>query len=647
MKPTLTMIVYLQLFLSIILMTTNDMNLFVNGADTVTTEATTTTAAAAAVTRISNTDTKIASRRRSRRRTLRYETINTLYHPLSIVTDELALDMDLSIIKNELSRNDDDGWDSAYKIYKNGAYSKSTAIVTLNEPLQLLPPKTNNNNNNNDNEDEVLVVIENDTPVVGFSTTGNHLIKGYIVNGPIKNGDQILHVAYAISPIQEDYVNCQVGANPNPKFDGCFASDGNLRIGNVDGGDITTTTTSTSSYSTRENEQQQQEEEEGDEIEVYYSYNITSDNVNLRTIESLSTTAQELFYDCTSKISATTTTATSSRNINSNTNADQSSTTTATTTTTTTTTTNTPTTRNKYKYCPYPEYEKFVEYYGKYAYADHLIVTAFENGATRFRNGNVDFADSRIVGLTEFISKTMSYMSFYMYVIHEMEEALYKCRNKVNDNNKNNDDYDYDDDGNNSSSNANEDDAIHSWDKAVAYYSGSRSSISPRYSGDLLYGLADERCKEFRTCGDGRSILESNGTANVNFEINRLFTEGQQNIQNGQCQSARQDDRDIISQLMVVPLIQGTLRFAHIVDNDGSRDMEGDKHRSLGALFAMTTLPFLHDCNSIDAETIYDNMKIGHNPDFGQVKAAFGTYIQVINERQTAREKSRGRFAMR
>jgi hypothetical protein len=40
---------------------------------------------------------------------------------------------------------------------------------------------------------------------------------------------------------------------------------------------------------------------------------------------------------------------------------------------------------------PYPEYRKFVDYYGKYDYADHMISTAFRGEETDMKRGNQDF----------------------------------------------------------------------------------------------------------------------------------------------------------------------------------------------------------------------------------------------------------------
>jgi hypothetical protein len=48
----------------------------------------------------------------------------------------------------------------------------------------------------------------------------------------------------------------------------------------------------------------------------------------------------------------------------------------------------------------YPDFEKFVEFYGSATYADDWLQAAFSGGSTDFTNGNADFSgygnDSRV-----------------------------------------------------------------------------------------------------------------------------------------------------------------------------------------------------------------------------------------------------------
>jgi hypothetical protein len=50
-------------------------------------------------------------------------------------------------------------------------------------------------------------------------------VDGTQVSGTVlseaKENEQSLKIEYDIGEVQEDYVNCQVGANPSPITDGC------------------------------------------------------------------------------------------------------------------------------------------------------------------------------------------------------------------------------------------------------------------------------------------------------------------------------------------------------------------------------------------------------------------------------------------
>jgi hypothetical protein len=159
------------------------------------------------------------------------------------------------------------------------------------------------------------------------------------------------------------------------------------------------------------------------------------------------------------------------------------------------------------------------------------------------------------------------------------------------------------------------------WDKAVAFYTGSRIADNPTYYGNLLHALADERCPTMTTCSDTRDMGASRPTSKVNIEIFNYFKAGQEMLLNNECEATRPIKERIV-QLMSVPLIQSTLRFAHILENE-SQTSSG--HVAEGAVFAASVLPIVHHCNEDDAAIIYDNMQISATPSviFSEVKAAF------------------------
>ena len=83
---------------------------------------------------------------------------------------------------------------------------------------------------------------------------------------------------------------------------------------------------------------------------------------------------------------------------------------------------------------------------------------------------------------------------------------------------------------------------------------------------------------------------------------------------------------------MAVPLIQGTLRYAHITDY--SVDVS-EKAEAEGAVFAASVLPLVDACDSNAASAIHRNMKVGQGGDanFKEVKRAFEKVYSCMNIR--------------
>jgi hypothetical protein len=261
------------------------------------------------------------------------------------------------------------------------------------------------------------------------------------------------------------------------------------------------------------------------------------------------------------------------------------------------------------EYCPYSTYEKFYQYYGAFDYADQWVMAAFDGQTTSFANGNANFSPYEFAGRTEAIKKGSAFMNIWMYVIREMEDALDDCQEGCTIENCN-------------------DDPVHAWDEAVAFYTGSLEGSDGSGDGVLIRQLADKRCENFKTCGD-LADLET-GIAHVNIEIFRQFRDGARKITAGDCSAARAN-KEAIEQLMAVPLIQGTLRYAYITETEPY----SEKAEAEGATFAAAVLPLVHACNEEAAQTIYNNMKVGQNgsANFGQVKQAFESTYGCLNVR--------------
>ena len=82
-----------------------------------------------------------------------------------------------------------------------------------------------------------------------------------------------------------------------------------------------------------------------------YSYNVLTDNVNGITTRGFSITARDDMYVCEST-------------------------------------------------CPYVDFDKFVNYYGEFDYADQWVQSAYDTTLTVFDNGNADFRNYYTPGKT-------------------------------------------------------------------------------------------------------------------------------------------------------------------------------------------------------------------------------------------------------
>lgn len=264
------------------------------------------------------------------------------------------------------------------------------------------------------------------------------------------------------------------------------------------------------------------------------------------------------------------------------------------------------------KYCPtcgfYPDYEKFVKYYGDYNYGDKWITAALERSQTNFLNGrgDADFSTFNNKGAeAQAIQKGTAYMNVLMYVIREMEDAIGDCRNQCAIGDCNDAD-------------------VHALDEAVAFYAGSLEKSDGSGDGVLLYNLADKRALDFRTAGE--SGTDEAGTAYINIEIIREFQRAQLFLLEKDCDSA-EVNKDIIINYLKVPLVQGALRYAYIrafqnPENDGA----AQKAEAEGAVFAASVLPWVDACSEKDADLIYENLRVGSAADeinFAKVKKAF------------------------
>jgi hypothetical protein len=254
-------------------------------------------------------------------------------------------------------------------------------------------------------------------------------------------------------------------------------------------------------------------------------------------------------------------------------------------------------------FSPYRDAKFFVDYYGDSNYADKWINAAFVGSETNFASGrgNADFSIYGLTGRGEAAKKGTAYMAIFMYIIREFEDALDDCQiNCISCN----------------------DDPVHAWDEGVAFYSGSLEGTDGSPTGVLFHELADKRCANFDTCID-----ENNAKSAINDELFKLFNLGQGQLLSGKCEEARATKEKIVD-LMYVPLIQGTIRYAYKVGEQSG----GEKDKAEGAVFAASILPRIYAASETAATEIYNNMRVGaSSTDFKAVKKAFESVYGDLN----------------
>ena len=98
----------------------------------------------------------------------------------------------------------------------------------------------------------------------------------------------------------------------------------------------------------------------------------------------------------------------------------------------------------------------------------------------------------------------------------------------------------------------------------------------------------------------------------MNTELIKLFANGRDLLQQGDCSAVRPLVNQIIS-LMTVPLVQGSLRYAYKNSAAGvmASAKNAAKNAAEGATFSAAVLPLVHNCNTASAAVVSANLKFG------------------------------------
>jgi len=224
----------------------------------------------------------------------------------------------------------------------------------------------------------------------------------------------------------------------------------------------------------------------------------------------------------------------------------------------------------------------------KYTWGYDIIDAAF-SGSTI---GDINFGTVGDDFRREVIQKGIVYLNVFPYVIWEMQDAINDCNN-----------------GNITFN----DDSVHAWDEAVAFYTGSiegqsRGGVNGLRSGSdgqLQFMLADKRCINFGTCTADRDLDNFGGYSNVNSDIFALFSAGRDEIlgakRTAECPQVP-ELMEKISGLMLIPFIQGVQRY---LVKTGIREIPSAKEAGELFAFASAALPFIHKADPNVAQILY------------------------------------------
>ncbi len=225
-----------------------------------------------------------------------------------------------------------------------------------------------------------------------------------------------------------------------------------------------------------------------------------------------------------------------------------------------------------------PSFEYFKNYFGAEVdeiedaadYADHMISMALDTDKLPLAS-----TEQR----TEIVVKTSQYMVVFMAALEAMYEAIDDCRS------------------NDSQRKAN---AANEWDKAAAYLVGSLEGTESGGTdhGLMMYSLANKRCEQFNRC-------ESDGTAELNGLLIDLLYAGRGETMGSNCDALQKTTREI-EELLLVPLIQGTLRYA--IANEKLLFFDKSKDLAEGYVFSHSVLPYVAEVDGDAAGVIKRNM---------------------------------------
>lgn len=228
-------------------------------------------------------------------------------------------------------------------------------------------------------------------------------------------------------------------------------------------------------------------------------------------------------------------------------------------------------------------YQAYRNFWGDEACADTFVQNALSPTGGRSSRSDAMRA--------ELGAKGAVYQARWMYMVHEMEEAIAQCKM-----------------GNTFVSDTSTS-APHRWDEFWAFYAGPLEGSDGSGDGEFMWALAEKRYQQFATCDPrGRTAL-------ANEQALELASSGLKRILAADCTGA-EDDLNATVHASTIPFVQGLLK--HIYDADP--DVNGgvctgsactyDELWAEGWAFAAAVLPRINKCDADVAQLVRENLDV-------------------------------------
>ena len=223
-----------------------------------------------------------------------------------------------------------------------------------------------------------------------------------------------------------------------------------------------------------------------------------------------------------------------------------------------------------------PFYTYFVKYHNNQNYADKAIQDTL-GGKGKWGNGSPE-------QIKQLVVTTSAYHILYLNALAEIEDAVGACKK---------------------GDMLTGDGGAHQWDEVAAFLIGSLEGGGEGGSGDLedgqlLWNLANKRAFQFQT-------EAKNGYSLINVDLEDLLFAGRAEANSFDCGNLERS-MDRIQHLILLPVIQSTIRYAIINQGLSSNSTNGDLAE--GETMAMAVLPIIAQYDENAASTIRQNMEV-------------------------------------